>query len=262
MPKHTPRKRFGQHFLTDKNVLKRMTDTILANHSEQIIEIGPGKGALTQYLIESPKRLDAIEIDDDLATLLKERWGTRANFHLHQQDVMKIEFTRLIETNHSTCITGNLPYNLSTPILFELTKHLENIDVMYFLLQKEVVDRITATPGSKSYGRLGVMLQYHCTAQSLFDVPSSAFSPPPRVNSTYLMLRPKREKDALQNPKQFATLVRDAFNQRRKMLSNSLKKHICPEALEAAGINPQQRPESLSVSDFVKISNAISGSEG
>lgn len=250
------RKRFGQHFLQDPQTLQDIALAIAPNETDHMIEIGPGRGALTELLLPVVKQLDVIEIDRDLVTHLKQAYDNKKNLNIHEADVLSFDFNTLTKDRHSLRIVGNLPYNISTPILFKLFSSLEIIQDMHFMLQKEVVERLTAKVGSRDYGRLSVMSQYFCENIKLFSIEPSAFSPPPKVDSAFIRMIPRRSLQPLANDlKTFSNVVREAFNYRRKTLSNCLKKIISNDDLIRLGIDPKKRPQELTVEDFVKISN-------
>lgn len=258
---HRARKRFGQNFLRDQQVIDRIIESIEPNEDDHIVEIGPGQGALTQQLAASGARLDCVELDRDLANHLHRQFKDFENVSIHQQDILKFALEDLTDRAQSLRIIGNLPYNISTPVLFHLLKSHELIRDMTFMLQLEVVQRLAAGVGDKNYGRLGLMLQYFCRVEHLFNVPASAFSPQPKVNSAIVRLTPhaeppRRAKDVgcLQ------IVVRTAFNQRRKTLKNSLKTLISEEKLKELGLDCNLRPENLSLDDYIVISDAVSDS--
>ncbi len=251
---HCARKRFGQNFLTDPNILEKIVKAIAPDTIDKLIEIGPGKGALTDLILSSEVELHAIEIDRDLAAYLREKFANLPNFHLHENDVLKVDFNSLLSPTQPTRIIGNLPYNISTPLIFHLLKYLPGIKDMLFMLQLEVVERMAAKPGSKNYGRLSIMVQYYCQVEKLFNVPPSAFSPAPKVDSAIVKLTPlKQAPDALVSPEELTNLLRQAFAQRRKTLRNNLSNLISSDELKTLGINPGLRPENLSLNDYVKI---------
>ena len=253
--KHFPRKRFGQNFLHDPLIIQRIIDSINPQYEDHIIEIGPGMGALTRPLLEKVSHLDVIEIDRDLASGLKEKLGKNQNkITIHQQDAMKTDFSNFGFLKLR--VIGNLPYNISTPLLFHLLKFSNLIHDMIFMLQKEVVDRICAESGSKQYGRLSVMLQCYCSVQRLFTVKPGSFIPPPKVDSAIVKLTPYKEpKYELINPESFSTIVRDAFSQRRKTIRNALKNYLSDEDFQVLKIAPEIRAEKLEIENFVSIAN-------
>ena len=255
---HRPRKRFGQNFLVDPHVINNIVDAIGIGSGDHLIEIGPGRGALTDSLLKRCAKLTVVEIDRDLAGLLEDRYLNNSSFKLHVGDALTADFASL--GHHQPMrIVGNLPYNISTPLLFHLLNFRSLITDMYFMLQREVVDRLAASPGSKNYGRLSVMMQYHCQIQPLFEVPATAFKPAPKVTSAVVRLIPHIELPcAALDPGLFENLVRTCFQQRRKTLRNSLKKFITdPEALSETRVDLTIRPEQLSVADFVLLSNQL-----
>jgi 16S rRNA (adenine1518-N6/adenine1519-N6)-dimethyltransferase len=257
---HTPRKRFGQHFLTNGHIIEQIIRAIHINTSDHIVEIGPGQGALTAQLLSACNTLDVIEIDRDLTPPLISRFGHDVRFHLHQADALKFDFNTLYQHNQRLRIVGNLPYNISTPLLFHLIESCSVVEDIHVMLQKEVVDRLAASPSSPDYGRLSVMMQYHCQIESLLDVSPSAFTPPPKVNSAVVRLTPYTVlPHRADDPLFFSQLVRTAFSQRRKTLRNNLKLFIAPEYLATLDIDLSLRPENLSVAQYVHISNKVGG---
>ncbi len=259
-----PRRRFGQHFLRDAQVLQRIVAAIAPRPGERLVEIGPGRGALTDLLLDCGAELVAIEIDRDLAELLRSRHAGRASFTLIEGDALHFDYRRLAGAGPPLRLVGNLPYNLSTPLLFALLEQRQVIADMVFMLQKEVVERLAATPGSKSYGRLGIMVQYHCQVDSLFTVPPAAFLPPPKVDSAVVRLTPRpAPQPAALDLNHFAQLVSRCFQQRRKTLRNGLRAWQPDAFLEGLPVPLEARPDTLSVADFVALSNhLVRGSEG
>ncbi len=254
---HIPRKRFGQHFLHDAGILRRIVECIAPKPDERLVEIGPGEGALTLPLLRAAGRLTAIELDRDLIEPLREKARGTGELDVVNADVLTVDFTKLADGARLR-IVGNLPYNISTPILFHCLDHAGAIDDMHFMLQKEVVDRMAAAPGSKVYGRLSVMLQFRCSVEPLLHVPPSAFRPPPKVDSAVVRLVPHA---AASLPDVEATVlsdvVRAAFGQRRKTLSNALRQVATPADLEASGIDPRARAEQLPVIAFVNLARHL-----
>ncbi len=251
------RKRFGQHFLHDRGVLERIAREIAPLPEQALVEVGPGRGALTERLIGQSRTLDAIEIDRDLAAQLRARWGAAQGFELHVADALKFDFAALARMRGSRLrVIGNLPYNISTPLLFHIAAAHEHIDDLHVMLQKEVIERIAAAPGSDSYGRLTVMLAPWFEARHLFDVGPGAFTPAPRVWSAVARLAVRREP-AFTVPPAFARTVSAAFSQRRKTLRNALRLLIDADAIAAAGIDPGLRPETLSPAEFAKLAAQV-----
>ena len=250
--KHIARKRFGQNFLTDTMVIDRIIAAINPQPGQSLVEIGPGLGAITDRLLRYVEHLHVIEIDRDLVATLAEKHGDKLT--IHATDVLKFEFANL--PNKPWRIVGNLPYNISTPLLFHLLTYADSITDMYFMLQKEVVTRICAQPNTSNYGRLSIMLQYYCQVDDLFTVPNTAFKPQPKVESAIIRLQPYARKPAVAKDEQkFAVLVKTAFMHRRKTIANNLSTMISAEDLQQLNIDPKCRPQTLSVADFVKISN-------
>lgn len=254
------KKRFGQHFLHDESVLEQICNAILPTANDTVLEIGPGGGALTKYLIQNVKKLIVIELDRDLIPDLEKMAAmNEVDMSVISADVLKVDFSTLEPDSKLLKVVGNLPYNISTQVMFKCLEHHQRIDQMIFLLQKEVVDRITAPPGSKSYGRLGVMMQYYCQTEKLFEVGAEAFKPPPKVTSAVVRLIPHEKLPYVAtSTKDFAQVVRTAFSQRRKTLSNSLKPMLSRTEIESLMIDPRIRPEQLSVEQFVQLSNHVS----
>ena len=252
---HRARKRFGQHFLTDPAVIDAIVRSIHATRDDVVVEIGPGQGAITTLLSRQAGHLHAIELDRDLAADLRRRYDNDAAVTIHEADALSFDFSALGE---GLRIVGNLPYNISTPLLFHLLKHRDHIVDMHFMLQKEVVNRMAAKPGSKAYGRLGIMLGCHLSVEPLFDVDRLAFDPPPDVTSAVVRLDPLPPGTyAIDDEAFMSTLVATAFMQRRKTLRNSLKKLAGREDFEAAGIDAGLRPEQISIADYVALSNHL-----
>jgi 16S rRNA (adenine1518-N6/adenine1519-N6)-dimethyltransferase len=247
------RKRFGQHFLHDRSVLDRIVREVAAQPGQALVEIGPGRGALTERLIGQSRTLDAIEIDRDLAEQLRARWGPPHGFELHVEDALKFDFAALARMRGDRLrVIGNLPYNISTPLLFHIAAAHEHIDDLHVMLQKEVIDRIAAAPGTGSYGRLTVMLAPWFETRQLFDVGPGAFTPAPRVWSAVARLTVRREP-AFDIPPAFAKTVSAAFSHRRKTIRNALRSIIDVDGIVAAGIDPGLRPETLSPAEFAKL---------
>jgi 16S rRNA (adenine1518-N6/adenine1519-N6)-dimethyltransferase len=251
------RKRFGQHFLHDRNVLERIVRELDPQPDQALVEIGPGHGALTERLVDRSRSLDAVEIDRDLARLLRERFGSRTGFTLHEADALEFDFAALAGGRGARLrVIGNLPYNISTPLLFHVAAAHEHIDDLHVMLQKEVIDRIVASPGSGEYGRLTVMLAPWMQARHLFDVGPGAFTPAPRVWSAVARLTVRREP-AFDVPRAFARTVSAAFSQRRKTLRNALRSLLDAAAIEAAGIDPGLRPETLTPAQFAALAARV-----
>jgi len=257
---HRARKRFGQNFLCDASVVDRIAAAIAPRAGEHLVEIGPGQGALTAPLAASGCRLDVVELDRDLAAGLLAAFGLRPQFRLHSADALAFDFAGLAGPQERLRVVGNLPYNISTPLLVRLLQHTAIIHDMHFMLQKEVVERLAATPGGKQWGRLGILAQYHCQVESLFDVPPSAFSPRPQVQSAVVRLVPWTESPWPPcDPAQLGRLAQAAFAQRRKTLRNNLKGLIDSAALEALGIDPGARAETLDMKQLIALANTSHG---
>lgn len=264
--KHQPRKRFGQNFLEDPAVIDNIVRSIAPQSSDTMVEIGPGLGAITEQLVDQVQQLAVVELDRDLIPNLKISFATRNNFHIYEGDALKFDYQRISQELHCDQfrVVGNLPYNISTPLLFHLLEYAPMIEDMHFMLQKEVVDRMAAGVGDSAYGRLGIMIQYHCRVEPLFPVPPTAFNPPPKVDSAIVRLVPHTTKPiTTQCPKSLSKLVTTAFNQRRKTIRNALKSLVDDALLEQAGINPEQRPEQISLEKYAKLNDlSISNAAG
>lgn len=258
---HQARKRFGQNFLHDQHVISKIVSTItqMDRHLPNggtLIEIGPGQGAITEHLIAHYGSLNVIEIDHDLIQYLSSLYGDK--IRIHSGDVLDFDFTPFCDETKPLRIVGNLPYNISTPLLFHVLQHASNIHDMVFMLQKEVVDRMAAEPGSKTYGRLTVMLAWYCKVQPMFKVSKGAFNPPPKVESAIVRLLPhKTAPFPVSDVKRFSAIVAQAFNQRRKTLRKALGPLMTAEGFVEAGIDPGLRAEQLSPADFAKLSNTV-----
>jgi len=255
---HIPRKRFGQNFLHDHNIIYNIISSIQARPGQHWVEIGPGQGALTEPLLNEKVRLDVVELDRDLVVLLKEKFKQYPNLNIHSADALRFDFSSLASGEEKLRIIGNLPYNISTPLMFHLLDNAYCIEDMHFMLQKEVVDRICAIPGSKKYGRLSVMMQYYCLPELLFEVPPESFDPVPQVTSAIVRLVPHQQPPvAVNDIAKLNRVVTQAFSQRRKTLRNSLKKLIDEEDIVALGIDPTLRAESISLPEFARLSNLL-----
>jgi len=255
MAKHRARKRFGQHFLSDPGVIDAIIRAVHPTSDDVIVEIGPGQGAITDALARNAGHLHAIELDRDLVARLRRQYDDNPDVTVHEADALEFDFAVLGDRIR---VVGNLPYNISTPLLFHLLKFREQILDMHFMLQKEVVDRMAAGPGSKAYGRLGIMLGCHLNIESLFDVPPDAFEPPPEVTSAVVRLDPLPPGTfEIDNEAGLSTLVATAFMQRRKTLRNSLKKLVEGSDFAAVGIDAGLRPEQISIAEYVRLSNYL-----
>jgi 16S rRNA (adenine1518-N6/adenine1519-N6)-dimethyltransferase len=253
--KTRPRKRFGQNFLTDNSVVDRIVSAINPDSSDHIVEIGPGRGAITELLIRSNCQLDLIEIDRDLVALLQQKFGTE--LPIYSEDVLKFDFENL-RSEQPIRVVGNLPYNISTPLMFKLFQYDGLFRDLTFMLQLEVVNRLTATPGGGSYGRLSIMSQYFCDAEKLFNVPKESFTPSPKVESAIVRLTPKKEHQVeVKNIKLLEQLLISAFSKRRKTIRNALGSYLSAEELEELGFDTKLRPENLYPEDFARCANYI-----
>ena len=255
---HKARKRFGQNFLHDPGVIERIVRAINPAPDDALVEIGPGLGALTEELLALNPRLQVVELDRDLIPVLRTKFFNYPDFRIHEADALKFDFRSLVRDGQPLRIVGNLPYNISTPLIFHLLSQSGVVKDMHFMLQKEVVQRLAATAGMNHYGRLGIMVQYHCRVEHLFDVGPGAFNPAPKVDSAIVRLIPHA---TLPHPADdvevLEILVRDAFNQRRKTLRNTLKALLSAEEIEAEGIDPGTRPEQVDLAGFVRLANRL-----
>lgn len=255
---HRARKRFGQNFLVDHAIISQIARSVHPRAGEILVEIGPGQGALTEPLAERAETLHVIELDRDLVPWLKVRFEKHPGFSLHQADALKFDFAELAEPGKPLRIVGNLPYNISTPLIFHLISYAAQVKDMHFMLQKEVVKRLAAQPGEKAYGRLTVMVQYYCKVSWLFDVPPGSFDPAPKVDSAIVRLEPYHQlPHVAKNVATLEKLVAAAFGQRRKTLRNALKSLLEPEQMDGLPVDTGKRAEALSVADFVALSDAI-----
>jgi 16S rRNA (adenine1518-N6/adenine1519-N6)-dimethyltransferase len=255
---HPRRKRFGQHFLHDPTVLENIVTAVGPAPEDHLVEIGPGRGALTRLLLEAADgALDAIEIDRDLVALLRSELATQPRFVLHEADALDFDFTRLAnERGGKLRIVGNLPYNISTPLLFHLLKHANAIEDLHIMLQKEVVARMAAQPDEEDYGRLTIMLAPWVSIEWLFDVGPGAFSPPPRVWSAVVRLT-VRPQPAFDVSPHFAAVVAAAFSHRRKTLRNALRSLVSLEQIQGCGLDPGARPETLPPEAFNELAKTL-----
>ena len=255
MSRHRARKRFGQHFLVDPGVVGAIVDAVAPRDGDRLVEIGPGQGALTGLLARTGCEFHAIELDRDLAARLRGEFDGADNVTIHEADALAFDFASL---GSDLRVIGNLPYNISTPLLFHLLQFRDRLVDMHFMLQKEVVDRMAAEPGTKAYGRLTIMLGVHFDVEALFDVGREAFDPPPEVMSSVVRLVPLPAGTFDVNDElQFAKLVAQAFSQRRKTIRNSLRGMVDEETLQFVGIDPGLRPEAIPIADYVSLANAL-----
>ena len=258
MSTHIARKRFGQNFLQDQNVIANIVRAIDPNNHDCLTEIGPGLAALTEPLLERVEHMHVVELDRDLVARLQKRFSPE-RLTIHSADALEFDFLSLDATGKTQRkVVGNLPYNISSPLLFHLTQFAPHIDVQVFMLQKEVIERMVAQPSEKAYGRLSVMLQYRYEMTHLFDVPPHAFIPAPKVTSAVVRMYPRKpEQLYARDEAHLSKLVAQAFSQRRKMLRNTLSEMVTQAQLEACGIAPTARAEELSVAQFVELSNYL-----
>ena len=255
---HRARKRFGQNFLHDHGVINRILRAITPREGQHLVEIGPGQGALTEGLADSGAKLDVVELDKDLHPRLLAMFAGNPQFTLHKGDALKFDFRSLVQPGEKLRVVGNLPYNISTPLMFHLLAQADCVADMHFMLQKEVVQRLAATAGMNHYGRLGIMVQYWCEVEHLFDVGPGAFNPPPKVDSAIVRLTPHaRLPHPADDVEMLENVVREAFNQRRKTLRNTLKPLLDADAITEAGLDPTVRPEQVDLAGFVRLANIL-----
>lgn len=255
---HRARKRFGQNFLIDHGVIREIVRAVHPRPDDCIVEIGPGKGAITALLADACQHLRVIELDRDLVPWLKVKFEKHPDFQLFQTDALQFDFAQLVQDNQPLRIVGNLPYNISTPLIFHLLSYSTQVADMHFMLQKEVVKRMAAQPGDGAYGRLGIMVQYYCAVEDLFEVPPTAFDPAPKVDSAIVRLVPHQVLPYVaHNIKTLERLVNVAFQQRRKTLRNALKQWVPSGILDELSIDTNARAENLSLATFVELSNTL-----
>ncbi|MBV1881748.1 MAG: 16S rRNA (adenine(1518)-N(6)/adenine(1519)-N(6))-dimethyltransferase RsmA [Pseudomonadales bacterium] len=271
---HQPRKRFGQNFLHDTRIIQSILSAINVQAEDHIVEIGPGLGALTDGLLADCGKMDVIELDKDLIPHLENRFGQSPAFQIHSADALKFDFASLAQkeagqqsqqeadqkglNQNKIRIVGNLPYNISTPLIFHLLSQSHCVQDMHFMLQKEVVDRLCAAVSEPAYGRLGIMVQYHCQTERILRVGPGAFNPPPKVDSAVVRLTPHKQKPvSAQNEALLSKIITAAFNQRRKTIRNGLKKLADTALLEAAGIDPGERAENVALTQFAILADLL-----
>ncbi len=255
---HQPRKRFGQNFLHDPQIIQRIIACVAPRAGQFLVEIGPGQGAITAPLLEAAGQLTVVELDRDLLEPLKQRCRPLGTLKVIHQDALQVDFCQLGSqaSSQTLRIVGNLPYNISTPLLFHLLRQSHCIEDMHFMLQKEVVDRMAAGPGSGAYGRLSVMIQYRCQVERLFTIGPGAFRPAPKVDSAFVRLLPLAQPAVtVENEAAFALVVQQAFSQRRKTLRNCLKGYLDETAIQGCGVAPGARAETLDLQAFAALSN-------
>jgi 16S rRNA (adenine1518-N6/adenine1519-N6)-dimethyltransferase len=256
---HRARKRFGQHFLHDPRIIARIVNAIDPQPGQRVVEIGPGRGALTIPLLDRLQSLDVVELDRDVIPLLRASCEGRGQLNIHNEDALRFDFSALDSDRHPLRVVGNLPYNISTPLLFRLLDQEADIQDMHFMLQKEVVTRMAADHGNKSYGRLTVMLAAACRVEALFDIGPGAFTPPPRVHSTFVRLVPwSTPPFPLEDRSAYAALVNMAFSRRRKTLKNALSDMLDEKSIIAADCDPRARPETVEPAGFARLAREYS----
>ncbi|MFA0085122.1 16S rRNA (adenine(1518)-N(6)/adenine(1519)-N(6))-dimethyltransferase [Vibrio sp. 10N.286.49.C2] len=253
---HKAKKRFGQNFLNDPYIIDGIVSSINPRPGQNLVEIGPGLGAITEPVGREVDKFTVIELDRDLAARLRNHPELADKLTIHEGDAMRFDFNQLVKPNNKLRIFGNLPYNISTPLMFHLFEFHKDIQDMHFMLQKEVVNRLAAGPGSKAYGRLTVMAQYYCKIVPVLEVPPTAFVPPPKVDSAVVRLMPYEVlPHPAKNIKWLERVCREGFNQRRKTVRNCYRSLLSIEVLEELGVNPSMRPENLTLEQFVAMAN-------
>lgn len=253
-----PRKHFGQHFLHDKNIIAKIIGAIAPQPTDCFVEIGPGRGAITAVLLERVRKLDVIEIDRELASLIADQFAN-PRLTVHQADALKFDYRQIIAPEGKLRLAGNLPYNISSPLLFHILSYSSLFQDMHVMLQKEVVARMTAAPGNKTYGRLTVAIAARCRVEALFDIKPGSFTPPPRVDSSFIRLVPDaRQRARIDNEAAFDQTLAQAFNMRRKRLANALKTMLTESEIDSLGIDPGHRAEQLDIDAFIRLGNLFS----
>lgn len=252
---HRARKRFGQNFLTHEGIIHQLVNVINPQPADKMVEIGPGLGALTDALLPYLDKLFAVELDRDLVTRLKQQYANEPKLQLFQQDALQFQFG-ILASNHSLRVVGNLPYNISTPLLFHLFKSIDIIQDMHFMLQLEVVNRLCARPDSSNYNKLSVMVQYYCDTEQMLAIPPEAFNPAPKVDSAFVRLTPRQDRQKV-DVRTLTEVTSLAFNQRRKTIANTLKTLLSTEQLKECGIDPKCRAQELSVEKFVTLAQFV-----
>jgi len=255
---HKARKRFGQNFLHDGYTIDQIIRAINPRPEHCLVEIGPGVGAITEPLLEAAGQLNVVELDRDLIPILRTKFFNYPGLTIHEGDALKFDFSQLLQPGKRLRVIGNLPYNISTPLIFHLLSYHRDVEDMHFMLQKEVVERLAAEPGTSDYGRLSIMAQYFCKVESLFVVGPESFDPPPKVDSAIVRLSPYKELPVpAKSLKTLQRVVREAFSMRRKTIRNTLKNLLTAEQLTAIGIDITLRPERLSLTQYVTIADAV-----
>jgi 16S rRNA (adenine1518-N6/adenine1519-N6)-dimethyltransferase len=255
---HQAKKRFGQNFLHDDGIISNIIDAINPEPNENLVEIGPGLGALTEPVIERAGKLSVVELDRDLAHRLRHHPFIAPHLTIYEEDALKFDFGKLATSDQPLRIFGNLPYNISTPLIFHLLTFKDKVQDMHFMLQKEVVERMASGENCKAYGRLSIMTQYQCQVIPVMEIGPEAFKPAPKVDSAIVRLVPHKViKNPVKDIKSLNTVCLAAFNQRRKTIRNSFKKLLSVEQLTSLGIDPTLRPENLAIDEFIKIANYI-----
>lgn len=257
-----PRKSLGQNFLQDSNIISKIVGSLNIKPDDIVLEIGPGRGALTELILPLAGHCHLVEFDHDLVSYWQGRMAEHPNLVVHSRDILKFDLDEVLSVSEQPIkVIGNLPYNISSPVLFYLMKYADRIESQIVMLQKEVVERMASPPGSKQFGRLSVMLQQRYAIEHLFNVPPGAFFPPPKVDSAIARLTPLGKPEyPVDNYDHFAALVKQAFSQRRKTLRNTLKGLLDVTQIESVGVDPAARAETLSVANFTQLANLYTAS--
>ncbi len=259
MSQHRARKRFGQNFLHDDAVILRIINAIAPRAGDNLVEIGPGQGALTTLLLDELGEMNAVELDRDLVPVLEKNCAPHGALKIHNVDALKFDFSALANEPSSLRVVGNLPYNISTPLIFHLLSQAHSVRDMYFMLQREVVERLAAAPGTRAYGRLSIMVQYRCDVELLFIVGPESFDPVPKIDSAIVRLTPRSEPAVkVDDEVLFAKVVTQAFSQRRKTIRNTLKPFMTGDEISSLDIDPGLRAEVLDLEAFAWLTNFIS----
>ena len=256
---HKAKKHLGQNFLNDEIVIQKIIESINPSSNDIFVEIGPGMGAITLPIAKTKAKLHGIELDRDLYSYLSKATEIYSNIDLYHKDALNFKLSKL---GNDLRIVGNLPYNISTPLLFHILKYKQCLKDLHFMLQKEVADRLCASPGNKKFGRLSIMFGAYMKTKHLFDIPNSSFKPSPKVTSSFVSIKPKLDNEIIvENNEHLDLVVKKGFSQRRKTIKNALKGMICEDILTKHEIDPSERPEDISILKWSKLSNVVTNNE-
>ena len=255
---HRAKRRFGQNFLRDQQAIDSVINAIAPESSESFVEIGPGYGALTEALVTHAQRVELVEIDRELSQMLQERYAYHPGVSVHCADILRFDLARIAPEGSKFRVVGNVPYNISTPILFRLLEFASCIQDMHLMLQREVAQRLVASPGGGDYGRLSVMAQYRCQMMRFFDVPPQAFHPVPKVFSSLVRLVPIQAGPKACRDKDLRTIVTRCFMHRRKTIRNGLKGYLDESEISQCHVEPERRPQTLTLADFIALADVFS----